>query len=238
MSSDTPHSSNESVKELLEKFSGCSDRQRKSLVKPIEGIAKEISDIGSAVLDPFDSNGDDWAAGWILQVVKRHCPDSLEKFIPDDSEGWFSTCSTIGIDFHKLQGYLLAERFEEADRFTSSVLRQLAGSSAESRGYVYFSEVSEMPGEDLVTIDRLWNAYSQGKFGFSVQARLLKNLGGAYERLWPRVGWKNNGVWTRYPKAFTWSLSAPEGHMPLINQLRGVRLMDALLNHPSIKERY
>ncbi|MDP6172384.1 MAG: GUN4 domain-containing protein, partial [Prochlorococcaceae cyanobacterium ETNP2_MAG_10] len=33
------------------------------------------------------------------------------------------------------------------------------------------------------------------------------------------------------------SLLAPEGHMPLINQLRGVRLMDAVLNHPSLVAR-
>ena len=61
---------------------------------------------------------------------------------------------------------------------------------------------------------------------------LLDSLGGSYEKLWPRIGWKTDGVWTRYPKAFTWSLDAPEGHMPLVNQLRGVRLMDAYLNHP------
>jgi hypothetical protein len=60
---------------------------------------------------------------------------------------------------------------------------------------------------------------------------------GQWERLWPRLGWKLNGVWTRYPGSFTWSLEAPEGHMPLINQLRGVRLMDALLRHPGLARR-
>ena len=59
-------------------------------------------------------------------------------------------------------------------------------------------------------------------------------LDGRYVQLWPRIGWKTDGVWTRYPGAFTWSLDAPEGHMPLINQLRGVRLMDALLSHPDL----
>ena len=91
-----------------------------------------------------------------------------------------------------------------------------------------------MPGLDLVSLDRLWTVYSQGRFGFSVQAKLLKALDGRYVQLWPRIGWKTDGVWTRYPGAFTWSLDAPEGHMPLINQLRGVRLMDALLSHPDL----
>lgn len=31
---------------------------------------------------------------------------------------------------------------------------------------------------------------------------------------------EKDGYWTRYPSSFSWSLEAPEGHMPLINQLR------------------
>jgi len=32
-------------------------------------------------------------------------------------------------------------------------------------------------------------------------------------------------------------VEAPEGHLPLVNQLRGVRLMDALLQHPALANR-
>ena len=70
-----------------------------------------------------------------------------------------------------------------------------------------------------------------------MQGRLLRTCGGRWERLWPKLGWKEQGVWTRYPTAFTWSLAAPDGHMPLINQLRGVRLMDAVLSHPALQQR-
>jgi len=136
-----------------------------------------------------------------------------------------------------MQRALLDEDFEEADRLTSCVLRELAGDQAVKRGYVYFSEVPPMEGLDLTTLDRLWIAYSQGRFGFTVQARLLKALDGRYDRLWPRIGWKLDGTWTRYPGAFQWSMDAPEGHMPLINQLRGVRLMDSLLSHPGLQPR-
>ena len=94
-----------------------------------------------------------------------------------------------------------------------------------------------MPGIDLVSLDRLWLFYSRGRFGFSVQGRLLRACGGRWEQLWPRLGWKRDGVWTRYPGSFTWSQDAPEGHMPLVNQLRGVRLMDALLRHPDLVRR-
>jgi len=99
------------------------------------------------------------------------------------------------------------------------------------------NQVAAMPGVDLESLDRLWVVYSRGRFGFSVQGRLLRACSGQWERLWPRLGWKLEGRWTRYPGSFTWSLQAPEGHMPLVNQLRGVRLMDALLTHPTLAAR-
>ncbi len=237
MSTDSPHSTNPPIEELLKSFSVGTSRQKRGLIRSIESRIQEIAAKGKNALFGFDPEGEDWAAGWILQCLKRHCPEALTKIIPEASSGWFSTQSLVGIDYGGLQENLLAESFEEADRFTSAVLRQLAGASAESRGYVYFSEVESMSGTDLITLDRLWNIYSQGKFGFSVQARLLAALGGRYDRLWPRIGWKREGVWTRYPSSFVWALDAPEGHMPLINQLRGVRLMDAVLNHPSLVSR-
>ncbi|MFM7652688.1 MAG: GUN4 domain-containing protein, partial [Vulcanococcus sp.] len=66
---------------------------------------------------------------------------------------------------------------------------------------------------------------------------LLAACGNDWTRLWPRLGWKREGTWTRYPGGFTWSLQAPEGHLPLVNQLRGVRLMDSLLRHPALAAR-
>ncbi len=237
MPSDTPHSINTSIEELLQRFSSGSLRQRKGLIKTIEDRAEELAGLGPKVLSSFDSGGDEWPAGWILQVLQRHSPEALLNILPSGTLGWFTAPSLVDIDYEPLQKALLCEGFEEADRFTNETLRKLAGPGAESRGYVYFSEVEAMPGLDLVTLDRLWKAYSQGRFGFSIQARLLEGLNGRYDKLWPRIGWKKDGEWTRYPKAFDWSLMAPEGHMPLINQLRGVRLMDALLHHPDLASR-
>ena len=153
------------------------------------------------------------------------------------SEGWLAVTSGQGLNYTPLQLALIRQDFEEADRLTSEHLRQLAGPAAEKRGYVYYSEVPPMASVDLESLDRLWVTFSQARFGFSVQLRLLRSLGNRWEQLWPRIGWKQAGLWTRYPKAFTWSLEAPEGHMPLVNQLRGVRLMDALLSHPGVQQR-
>ena len=220
--------------QLLERFIKGSVRQRRPLIKTVKARAADLVGLGRAVLDPFDPSGCDWAAGWVLQALYRHDPGHVRTLLASSPAGWLQVESAAGIDYVELQDLLLQEDFEEADRRTSAILRELAGPAAVRRGYVYFSEVPPMSGLDLVSLDRLWTVYSQGRFGFSTQARLLKALNADYVKLWPRIGWKIDGVWTRYPGAFTWSLDAPEGHMPLINQLRGVRLMDSLLKHPEL----
>ena len=235
MSSQDNKNNYEDTISLVNKFIESNQRKRKNLIKDIESSAESISEIGEDIIEKFDRNGDDWTNGWILQVLKQYKPSFFEN---NDYNNWFLTYSEIDIDYSILQLKLLKQDFEEADRLTSSYLRKLAGKVAEKRGYVFYSEVKNMSGKDLVTIDRLWNIYSQGKFGFSVQAKLLKSVGKRYDFLWPKIGWKNDGIWTRYPSSFCWSLKAPDGHMPLVNQLRGVRLMDSILRHPSISERH
>ena len=224
MLSGRPPSTQLGIDQLLDRLVSGSPRQKRATASALEKASEELTGKAVDALKAFSRDGDDWGAGWILQILQRHHPDALES-IPEGSRGWFHAPSACA---------LLSEHFEEADRLTSCALRQLAGDRAVQRGYVYFSEVPPMEALDLTTIDRLWVAYSQGRFGFTVQARLLNALDGRYERLWPRIGWKTDGVWTRYPGSFQWSMDAPEGHMPLVNQLRGVRLMDALLQHPGL----
>ena len=233
MASETLSSNNQNIQDLIQAFKNASSRKRRNLVPLIEKRTEELSEIAPSFISSFDREGDDWAPGFILQVLNRYQKNLLVNILKPYDGNWLLTPSAVGIDYLPLQEFLLEEKFEEADRFTSSKLRELAGTNAIDRGYVYFSEVQTISGIDLLTLDRLWVVYSQAKFGFSVQARILDSLGGLYEKLWSRIGWKNEGVWTRYPKSFNWSIDAPEGHMPLVNQLRGVRLMDSLLNHSS-----
>jgi len=237
MSLETSESKILPIKELIQQFSMGSLRQRRRLLQSVEKRSNEFLALGPTLLDDFDSEGDNWSVGWILQICNRKHAELLKKILDCKPMGWFSVASAKGMDYGSLQKCLLEEKFEDADRITSSYLRKLAGPDAVKRGYVYFSEVNSIEKNDLETLDRLWIAYSQGRFGFSIQARILDSLNGRYDKLWPRIGWKQEGVWTRYPNSFTWSIEAPEGHMPLVNQLRGVRLMDALLNHQAIKSR-
>lgn len=238
MLSGAPVSSTLRADQLLDQFLQGSDRQARTLVKPLR---QQVCDLAPLIRDRLaaaDREADSWRWGFLLQLVLE--PKSLAQ--TDASPelfpgGWLVVRSGAGIDYGPLQGHLALQEFEAADRLTSAHLRQLAGAAAESRGYVYFSEVAAMPSVDLESLDRLWVTYSLGRFGFSVQGQMLRRCQGRWEELWLKLGWKQDGVWTRYPSAFTWSLEAPEGHMPLINQLRGVRLMDALLNHPALLAR-
>ena len=226
---------NEETINLVKKFIASNQRKRRNLVNDIESSAESLYIVGEEIINNVDRDGDDWCIGWVLQVLKKYKPDFFDN---DIYNNYYYTNSAINLNYDNLQLNLLKQNFEEADRLTSAYLRKLAGKVAENRGYVFYSEVKGMPGEDLVTIDRLWNIYSQGKFGFSNQAKLLKSVGKRYDLLWPKIGWKKDGIWTRYPTSFCWSLKAPEGHMPLVNQLRGVRLMDSILRHPSIANRH
>ncbi len=221
--------------DLVKQFVSSNQRKRINLLNKVESSVDEIFNIGYELFDDFDQNGDDWAVGWLLQVLKKNKPQFFENITFNN---WFITYSDVNIVYDELQLMLLEQNFEAADRLTSSYLRKLAGKLAEKRGYVFYSEVNNMSGIDLKTLDRLWNIYSNGRFGFSNQAKILKSVGKRYELLWPKIGWKKDGVWTRYPSSFCWTLEAPDGHMPLINQLRGVRLMDSILRHPAIAERH
>lgn len=141
--------------------------------------------------------------------------------------------SEKGIDYTALQQLLAQQQFEEADRLTIQKMCDLAGESAAARKWLYFTEVESFPMTDLRTIDALWIAHSDGKFGFSVQREIWLSVGKNWDKLWSKIGWKSGNNWTRYPNGFNWTLEAPRGHLPLSNQLRGVRVIASLFAHPA-----
>ncbi|WP_373539352.1 GUN4 N-terminal ARM-like repeat domain-containing protein [Chamaesiphon sp.] len=141
--------------------------------------------------------------------------------------------SSAEIDYTSLQKLLAQQEFQAADKLTTEKLCELAGASAMGRKWIYFTEVEQLPSIDLHTIDALWLLHSEGKFGFSVQREMWLGMSKNWDKLWPKIGWKEGNNWTRYPGSFTWNLTAPRGHLPLSNQLRGVRVISALLSHPA-----
>jgi len=150
--------------------------------------------------------------------------------------------SSCGFDFVPLLTSLQAGEFREADQLTRDGLIKLAGDAAVKRGYVYYTEVPKLPVEDIATLERLWQHYSDGKFGYAVQAAAFatKKVDGNFDRLFERIGWKNkDGSLLRWlPEAkgdeFIYDLEkAPKGHLPLTSTLRGQQLLKGLLVHPA-----
>lgn len=141
--------------------------------------------------------------------------------------------SERNVDYVPLQQLLAKQDFQAADQMTLENLCQLTESQAAQRKWLYFTEVERFPITDLQTINMLWFVHSEGRFGYSVQREIWLGLGKDWEKLWAQIGWKSDNNWTRYPNEFTWSLEAPRGHLPLSNQLRGVRVINSLLSHPA-----
>jgi hypothetical protein len=159
--------------------------------------------------------------------------DYLDREFPT---GVVPLASKTGIDYTQLQKLLAQQNFQAADKLTTEKLCELAGQDAVQRKWIYFTEVEQLPAIDLQTIDALWTFHSEGKFGFSVQREIWLGIGKNWDKLWPKIGWKEGNNWTRYPGSFTWDLTAPRGHLPLSNQLRGVRVISSLLSHPAWSE--
>jgi hypothetical protein len=156
------------------------------------------------------------------EFLKTHFPTGV---VPLRSER--------GADYTELQQLLARQDFKAADRLTLQKLCELAGARAVLRKWFYFTEVDSFPIPDLLSINSLWLVHSEGKFGFSVQREIWLSQGQNWDKMWPKIGWKTGNSWTRYPNEFTWDLTAPRGHLPLSNQLRGVRAMEKLLSHPA-----
>ncbi|MBD3880901.1 GUN4 N-terminal ARM-like repeat domain-containing protein [Phormidium tenue FACHB-886] len=172
--------------------------------------------------------------GKAMQVLRAANTPKVQAFLQSKfPDGLMSLRSERGIDYSSLQELLVRQEFQAADRLTLEKLCELAGGLAAQRKWLYFTEVEQFPVTDLQTINTLWVIYSEGKFGFSVQRELWLSTGKNWEALWSLIGWKSGNSWTRYPQEFTWNLSAPKGHLPLSNQLRGVRVIASLLSHPA-----
>jgi len=147
--------------------------------------------------------------------------------------------SDVGMDYVPLATMLATGQLAEADQFTRDALIVLAGSKEKKRNFVYFTEVKRIPSTDLATIERLWNKFSGGKFGYSVQKKKYRQSKSDFETFCTKIGWTTkDGDVERKLRWFGTSefiydvKKAPEGHLPLTSALRGTSLLKQLLSHP------
>lgn len=149
---------------------------------------------------------------------------------------------TASANFEALAAALQEKKFREADDLTRQALINLAGPAAIQRGYVYFSEVPDLPVEDMAAMERLWRDASDKKFGFVAQRKIFnsKKVNRDLETFFRKLDWQKEDGSLR-----TWSADAnmdtfiydlehgPAGHLPLTNTLRGTRLLKGLMEHPA-----
>jgi hypothetical protein len=76
------------------------------------------------------------------------------------------------IDYRNLQSLLRQHQWREADNETYSILVKLGKFGQAEIEWPSPQAIANLPARDLHTIDRLWNTYSFGKFGFREQCRM------------------------------------------------------------------
>ncbi|MGK7908587.1 MAG: GUN4 domain-containing protein [Synechococcus sp.] len=124
--------------------------------------------------------------------------------------------------YQKLQAYLEAQDWDNADRETIALIVEIAG--VPELNALRPEKIRGFPCSQLQAIDRLWTTYSGDRFGFSPQLQAFQDLGGTLESTiaqdrtvieqWgERLGWRANDSWLRCDE-LDYSLQAPVGGFP------------------------
>ena len=116
-------------------------------------------------------------------------------------------------EFTKLEALLAAGNWREADKETLKVLLTIISRRCEIPE-LSKTNIQQISSADFQTIDRLWQQYSNGKFGFSIQKRIYGEVGNSINKLALQIGWRSQDKWLRYDREFNFNLTAPEGHLP------------------------
>ena len=224
----------DNIQALRDRLDTGSVKQQFKAIQELETLGESVEYV---LMDKLLQNKGQTATaidGTIVQILTRSESDQSNQFLSTHyPNGLVALHSERDVEYSPLQELLAQKDYEEADRVTLQKMCELAGPVAVRRKWLYFSDVDQFPNEDLQLLDHLWLVYSENRFGFSIQRELWINSRKDWDRLWPKIGWKSANIWTRYPNEFTWDLTAPKGHLPLSNQLRGVRVMASLMNHPA-----
>jgi len=126
--------------------------------------------------------------------------------------------SNKDIDYNQLRDLLAQHKWKEADIETTKLMLKVMRKNYWNE--VYKEDIDNFSCKDLHTIDQLWEQYSYGYFGFSVQQTIWSEMGGqvdyeAAKRLGDRLGWRKDGNWLDYEQlTFKLSPMTPMGHLP------------------------
>ncbi|MHC5597803.1 MAG: GUN4 domain-containing protein [Nostoc sp.] len=125
---------------------------------------------------------------------------------------------TSNIDYTQLRDLLAQHKWKEADIETTKLMLKVMNKNYWNE--VYREDIDNFSCQELHAIDQLWEQYSYGYFGFSIQQTIWSEMGGKvdYEtekRLGDRLGWRKEGNWLDYEQlTFKLSPMTPMGHLP------------------------
>ncbi|MEH2284575.1 MAG: GUN4 domain-containing protein [Nostoc sp.] len=126
--------------------------------------------------------------------------------------------SNENIDYTQLRDLLAQHKWKEADIETTKLMLKVMKKNYWNE--VYKEDIDNFCCQHLYSIDQLWEQYSYGYFGFSIQQTIWSEMGGQvdYEtekRLGDRLGWRKEGNWLDYEQlTFKLSPMTAMGHLP------------------------
>lgn len=131
-------------------------------------------------------------------------------------------------NYNQLEKYLESQDLQKANQETIYIMLKITKENSEDSA-VFFKvdKIEKFPCKDLAQINQLWQEYSQGKFGFSVQKSKYEgtdNVIGKYNqntfnKFGETVGWQQEGVWIS-DQELNFSSGALAGHLPSSTILR------------------
>ncbi|BAY14788.1 serine/threonine kinase [Anabaenopsis circularis NIES-21] len=182
-----------------------------------------------------------WKNSFSTNTVKTNDEIEVAREVVSSATDYSYTSSkdfteVVSGHYQKLDELLQAKKWKEADLETAKIIYVISHNELPEtspyrtyrRNYFSSEYLKVLPRKDLNNINRLWLKYSNGRFGFSVQKRIWKRLGGGsdttynseeiQEKFGDEVGWRKEGDWVYYSDIY-YSLRSPSGHLPILFML-------------------
>lgn len=126
-------------------------------------------------------------------------------------------------DLSYLQLLMASGRWKDADLETKAILLKIM--NREEAGWLSEEDVRNLPVATLAAIDRLWVKYSNGRFGFSTQSKIWRELNCKTDswlfaqsksecKFGAQIGWYVNNIWLLQWDTFKYGFRAPAGSLP------------------------
>ena len=133
-----------------------------------------------------------------------------------------------GIDYTPLRNLLAEGKWEDADHQTYDSINEIVKTAKRknTNTFIELRSIADFACNDIKTIDRLWQKYSNGRFGFSPQQQIWSTVnqkGDFSTETWRNfatvVGWKQGDIasssgYLLYEQLTFDPQTAPVGHLP------------------------